>query len=143
MRRTGNWLLWLGFATAVFAAFSYAAIFVRFPATRDFPWANLALFAVAGWLLGMGLYRAFARPERYRGRVSGPVLAVLSLAIFCLFAYGIIFAARNLPPAAAALRTGQRAPDFTLAGADGKPVSLSELLTGKRAVLLIFYRGYW
>jgi peroxiredoxin len=38
---------------------------------------------------------------------------------------------------------GQRAPDFALADANGKTVALSDMLKGNRAVLLIFYRGYW
>jgi len=142
MKRNWNWMLWLGFAVAVFGAVSYIPIFARFPSTRDVPWANLLLFFAAGSFLAIGLYRAFAQPERYRGKISGPILGVLSLGLIGLFCFGI-YAARNLPPARTALRVGQRAADFSLAGVDGKMATLSQLRQNKRAVLLIFYRGYW
>ena len=41
-----------------------------------------------------------------------------------------------------ALKVGDRAPDFTLRGADGTDVSLSGLLRRGPAVLA-FYRGHW
>jgi hypothetical protein len=125
------------------AALSYIPFFALFPVTRDFPWANLLLFLAAGGLLAAGLRKAFGQPERYRGKVSGPILAGLCFFIFGIFCKGIFYDARNIPSAASALRVGQRAPDFTLAAVDGKPVALSQLRDGKRAVLLIFYRGYW
>jgi hypothetical protein len=42
----------------------------------------------------------------------------------------------------AALRVGERAPDFELPDADGSPVRLSSLLASGPAVLS-FYRGVW
>lgn len=39
------------------------------------------------------------------------------------------------------VRTGAKAPDFTLQSADGGTLSLSDL-HGKN-VVLVFYRGYW
>jgi peroxiredoxin len=60
-----------------------------------------------------------------------------------LFCYVNFSASKDLPSANAGLHAGQRAPDFTLSDANGKPVNLSELLKNNRAVLLIFYRGYW
>jgi len=138
-----NWPIWAGFATALLAALSYIPVFVQFPVTRDFPWVNLLLFVAAGYLLGVGLYRAFVTPAQYRGKISGSVLSALSLALFGIFCFGVFYAARNLPSPGNALTIGQRAPDFSLAGVDGKAVTLSQLLEGKRAVLLIFYRGYW
>jgi len=143
MCRRRNWTLWVGFVTALLAAFSYVPFFVKFPATRDFPWANLVLFVAAGCLLAGGLYRAFAQPEKYRGKISGVILGALSLALFGLFCFGAFYAARNIPRAEAAPRVGQHAPEFTLAGLDGKPVTLSQLPQANRFVLLIFYRGYW
>ena len=36
-----NWPVWTGFLLSFIAYFSYFFLFVRFPVTRDFPWANL------------------------------------------------------------------------------------------------------
>lgn len=143
MKRSWNPLVWAGFAVAVAAAVSYVPVFIRFPITRDFPWANLLLFGVGGWLLAAGVKRAYTQPERYRGKISGIVFSVLALALLVLFCWGNFVFARRVPASAGAPRVGQQAPDFTLADANGTPVSLAQLRTGSRAVLLIFYRGYW
>jgi AhpC/TSA family protein len=41
-----------------------------------------------------------------------------------------------------AVRVGQTAPDFTLPNADGRPISLKELLA-RGPLVLSFYRGRW
>jgi hypothetical protein len=143
MKRRFNWQVWIGFAIALFAAFSYLPLFINYTITRDFPWVNLLLFGVAGCFLGVGLYRAFARPQEYRGKVSGTILGTLSLAICALFCFGLFYVARSLPSGITALKVGQTAADFALPDTGGSPVKLSDLLRTKRAVLLIFYRGYW
>jgi hypothetical protein len=143
MKRNWNWRVWIGFVVALLAAMSYVPVFSRWPVTRDLPWANLLLFVAAGYLLAAGMRRAFAQPERYRGKITGSVFSVLSLALLALFGYGTFVAARQLPSPQSALRVGQPAPNFTLTAADGSAVTLSGLRQGKRAVLLIFYRGYW
>jgi hypothetical protein len=152
MRRERNFLPWAGFAVCAAALLSYPLFFARFPATRDVPWANWLLFALGFGLVGMGVVRAFRAPERFRGRVAGPVLGVLSLAVLAGFLFLTLFYSRQLPAAAGAPQVGTRAPDFTLPDAQGHPVRLSQVLqTGARAqggapgawVLLIFYRGYW
>jgi ABC-type transport system involved in cytochrome c biogenesis permease subunit len=142
MKRSWNGLIWAGFAVVLLATFSFLFL-VRFPATRDFPWVNLLLFGAGALLLAAGLGRAFFQSDRYRGKVSGPVLSLLSLAMFGLFCYGIFVLAADIPSASSAPRPGTPAPGFTLSDAAGKPVALSELLKKNRAVLLIFYRGYW
>ena len=40
------------------------------------------------------------------------------------------------------VKVGQRAPDFTLPDASGKPVGLADLLT-RGPVVLSFFRGRW
>lgn len=40
------------------------------------------------------------------------------------------------------VKVGDRAPDFTLESEEGKPISLSDF-RGEKAVILVFYRGYW
>jgi hypothetical protein len=143
MKRNWNWLVWAGFGVALFAALSYIPVFVPFPITRDFPWVNLLLFLTAGCLLAGGLRRAFGQPGKYRGKVSGAVLGVLGLALFGLFCFVAFYLARRIPPGENALRVGQQAPDFALSDINGRVLRLSQLRQEKRAVLLIFYRGYW
>ena len=137
-------MLWVGFLVVIAALFSYE-FFVRFPITRDFPWANLLLFAIGGILLVMGLVRAYGQPTNYRGRISGPILTLLSVLIFAMFAYLLFYVVRQMPASASAPRIGDKAPDFSLVDQNGRTVALHELLSasGARAVLLIFYRGYW
>ena len=158
--RRFNWPIWLGFLLSVVAFLSYFLVFVWFPVTRDFPWANLLLFALAAALLFVGVRRAFA-PDRLltepgavatgrrRSKIVVAILATLSVAIFGFFIFATFIGARRLPASHGAPQVGQKAPDFTLADTSGKLVSLSELLSspvnGKtpRGVLLVFYRGYW
>ena len=152
MKRRWNLWLWMGFLLVLAGLLSYVPIFSLFPVTRDFPWVNLLLFVAGGVLLVKGLRRAFRQPERYRGKIFGPLLAVLSMLGVFFFAYGLFYLGRQLPASAAAPRVGQKAPNFTLPDQNGKPVTLAELLSspsvataGTRpdAVLLIFYRGHW
>lgn len=130
---------------------SYFFIFVWFPFTRDFPWANLLLFVIALVLLFMGLRRGFAsdRPHPTRSKIVSSIVSVLSLVVIALFVFTIFIGGRWLPPSKGAPQVGQRAPDFSLPDSSGKTVSLNELLTtpingnAPKGVLLVFYRGYW
>jgi hypothetical protein len=134
---------------SVIAFISYFFVFVRFPVTRDFPWANLLLFAGAAALLLVGVRRAFAPERRLGSKVAGLVVATLGVAIFGLFVFSVFVMARWMPAAQGAPEVGQKAPEFNLSDTDGRPVSLSELrstpVNGKtpKGVLLVFYRGYW
>lgn len=40
------------------------------------------------------------------------------------------------------IKVGQAAPDFALENVEGQAVNLSDF-RGKKAVVLVFYRGYW
>ncbi len=141
MKRTFNWPIWVGFIVAVGGLFSYE-YFVRFPITRDFPWANLLLFAIGAVLMLIGLFRAFGRPQLYRGKVFGSILAAIALLLFAFFSYEIFYVLRQVPLSAQAPRIGEKAPNFSLPDQDGKQVALSDLVSPNGAVL-IFYRGYW
>ena len=159
-----NWPIWVGFLLSVFAFLSYPFIFVGWPVTRDFPWANLLLFGIAAVLLFVGVRRAFAPERRRISKIAASFIAALSALVLGAFILTAFIAARWLPAAHGAPQVGQKAPDFTLADTNGKPVSLSDLLSspinGKtgnagaparierearapKGVLLIFYRGYW
>ncbi len=158
--RKFNWLVLAGFLVCVIAFLSFFFFFVRFPVTRDFPWVNLLLFGLAAILLVIGLRRAFTQAELYRGKIFGPILAALSVAVFGLFAFIIFVESKGLPTAHGAPQVGQKAPEFSLVDMNGRSVKLSELLTAPmdaassvasssasghtpKGVLLVFYRGYW
>ena len=154
-----NWQIWAGFLLSFIASLAYPFFFVNYPITRDFPWATVLLFVIALVLLWFGLKRAFAAPKstgettkRFSlSKILAAGLAGLSVIIIGLFLFSILIAARWLPPSTAAPQVGQKAPDFTLTDANGKPVSLAELISSPvpgqtnapKGVLLIFYRGYW
>jgi hypothetical protein len=142
MKRKWNWPIWAGFIVAVGGLFSYE-FFAQFPMTRDFPWANLLLFGIGAGLLVVGLFRAFGRPQRYRGKVFGSVLTAIAVVFFAFFCYEIFYVLRQVPASSAAPRVGQKAPDFILPDQSGNPVGLGDLLSGSTAVVLIFYRGFW
>ena len=156
-----NWQIWAGFVLSIVAGVSFPTFFVNFPVTRDFPWANLLLFVVAAALLFVGLKRAFAAVKSEGGgskrstlsKIVASGLAALSVLIIGAFVFSFFVMARWLPPSTGAPKVGQKAPEFTLSDANGKTVSLSELLSSPipaqanpsapKGLLLIFYRGYW
>jgi len=145
MKRKWNWPIWIGFVVAVGGLLSYE-FFARFPITRDFPWANLLLFAVGAALLIVGLFRAFGRPQLYRGKVFGSIFSAIAFLFFSFFCYEIFYVLCQVPASTGAPRVGQKAPDFILLDENGKPVGLGDLLSGPsgpKAVALIFYRGFW
>jgi len=152
VKRGWNWRIWTGFLLALAVTPAYFLFFARYPATRDMPWASWLMFAMAGWLLWSGLSRAFASSGRYRGKIAGLVLAVLSLGVAVFFGYATLYASRKLPTAAGAPRVGDKAPEFTLADTSGNVVAMSTLLSEPmpgtegqkpRGLVLVFYRGYW
>jgi hypothetical protein len=142
MKRKWNWSIWVGFVVAVGGLFSYE-FFARFSVTRDFPWANLLLFAIGAALLVAGLFRAFGRPQLYRGKIFGSILTAIALFLFAFFSYEIFYVLRQVPLSAQAPHVGEKAPEFTLLDQNEKPIALANLLAGSRAVVLIFYRGFW
>ena len=141
MKRKWNWPIWLGFVVAVGGLLSYQ-FFIQFPSTRDFPWANLLFFAIGGALLLVGLFRAFGRPQVYRGKIFGAIFALIAVFLFAFFSYVTFYVLKQVPLSAQAPRVGEKAPEFTLSDENGKQVSLSDLLSPNGAVL-IFYRGFW
>jgi hypothetical protein len=141
MKRKWNWPIWVGFVVAVGGVFSYE-FFAQFPSTRDFPWANLLLFGVGAILLLVSVFRAFGRPQVYRGKIFGSIFAVISVLLFAFFAYEIFYVLRQVPLSAQAPRVGEKAPEFALSDQNGKSVALVDLLLPNGAVL-IFYRGHW
>ena len=145
MKRKWNWPIWVGFVVVVAGVFSYE-FFARFPITRDFPWANFLLFGIGLALLLVGLFRAFGRPQVYRGKIFGSIFAAMAVLFVAFFSYVIFYVLHQVPASAGAPRVGQRAPDFLLLDQNRKPVGLGDLLrgpSGPKPVALIFYRGFW
>jgi len=141
MKRKWNWPIWVGFIVAVGGLFSYE-YFALFPITRDFPWASLLIFGIGTVLVLVGLFRAFGRPQFYRGKIFGSIFAVLAFLFFGFFCYETFYVLKQVPLSAQAPRIGEKAPEFTLLDQNGKQVALANLLSPNGAIL-IFYRGYW
>src|ERR1700674_3722932 len=110
--RKFNWQLWAAFLLSVIGFLSYPFVFVRWPITRDFPWANLLLFGIAAVLLVLGLRRAFAPDRRRMSKIGAAGLATLSALVLGLFVFAAFVAARWLPASHGAPQLGQKAPDF-------------------------------
>jgi len=142
MKRRWNWPIWVGFLVVVAGLFSYG-FFARFPITRDFPWANFLLLGFGIALLLAGLFRAFGRPQLYRGKIFGSIFTTIAVLVLALFSYEFLYVLRQVPASTSAPRVGQKAPDFLLPDQNGKPVGLGDLLSNSKGVVLIFYRGFW
>jgi hypothetical protein len=142
MKRRWNWPIWAGFVVVVAGVFSYE-LFAQYPITRDFPWVNFLLFGIGIALLLVGLFRAFGRPQVYRGKIFGSIFAAIAVLVVALFSYEFLYVLRQVPASAGAPHVGQKAPDFFLLDQNGRPVGLGDLLSNSRGVALIFFRGFW
>ncbi|MGZ5437354.1 MAG: hypothetical protein ACXW3F_14945 [Pyrinomonadaceae bacterium] len=144
-----NFPLWAGFLLTFFAFLSYPFLFIEWPITRDFPWVNLILFAIAMVLLFLGLRRAFKPDKRIVSKLFSSLAGALGLLLLVGFLFLFFVEGRRLPASAAAPKVGQKAPEFTLTDTNGQPATLASLLSqpinnkAPKGVLLIFYRGYW
>jgi hypothetical protein len=129
---TSGRLAALSIAVAVGAIAVYVLLF-RVAAVRNHPEGYVVGFAVATALAALAL----ARARRW--------YAWLALGLSTLLLLGgawFNFVAARVPVTPTALRVGEPAPDFTLPDAAGRPVSLADY-RGRKAVVLVFYRGYW
>lgn len=149
--RQRNSALWTGAIVTLLGILSNFFYFWGIPGEAVFPWLSLVLPVIGVVFLVVGLKRAFGQPQVFRGKVSGSIITVLALLLGSLSALGF-FHARAVPASAGAPKVGQKAPDFTLTNLTGQSVSLSQLLStpmsgasakAPKAVLLVFYRGYW
>jgi peroxiredoxin len=146
-----NSSLWLGLIAALSAVFCNFAFFLNPPAQSAIPWLSLGLAAVALIFLALGAKNLFAQPRTIAARIFGVVVVLFSL----LLSVGSIFGfykARAVPPSTDSPQIGQKVPDFTMTDTHGQSVSLARLFApaptdaaspSPKAVLLVFYRGYW
>jgi hypothetical protein len=149
-KRWNTAVLW-ALLVAICALATNFVFFLRPPMQATLPWINLVLTLAALVLLGVGLRRAIAHWQNYRSKALSIVFSVLALT----FAGASLFTfshARALPSATAAPQVGKKLSDFTLEDTSGQQVSLDSLFQSPtadasspapKAVLLIFYRGYW
>ena len=146
-----NSTLWLGAVLLIAVVVTnLPALFSAVPGPRALPWINLLLAILALFFCVKALRRSQSDPEMRRSKAAGWTLSVLSI---LLLAASVLFTvgARKLPPPDAAPQVGQKAPDFSLRDTNGAPVTLAQLLSSPipgstekpKALLLIFYRGYW
>lgn len=155
--RRRNLAPWAGLFIGLVAILSNGAFFLAIPGQKAIPFLSWTLAVIALVFATVGVVRAFRQPQIYGGKVSSSVLGVLSLLLFALVVLSSV-GARKLPGSAGAPQPGQKAPEFTLADTSGNNVSLGQLLGSAgsslagsgsaaggapKAVLLIFYRGYW
>jgi hypothetical protein len=154
--RRRNWAPWIALLLGLVALLSNAGFFIGLPGQRAIAWLSLALAIAALVCVAVGIMRAFRQSKIYGGKISSSILGVVSLLICGLVAVASV-SSRALPVATNAPQVGQKVPEFTLADTSGNKVSLDQLLgkaaglapvaagaaTPPKAVLLVFYRGYW
>ena len=106
---------------------------LKVPAVRNRPGLVLAV-------LGASVLLALAALAARRSLLPVVALAVSALLFSGNAAFHLWWS--RVPPSALKVAVGQPAPDFTLPDAAGRPVRLSSF-RGQKAVVLVFYRGYW
>ena len=142
-----NSALWLGLLITALGPLSNFLYYSKVPAAL-LPWLNLAIPAIGLLLVLIGVARAFRQPQLYRGKILGSIFTVLA-ALFFAGSVWLFIHVRDVPRSAGAPQVGQRVPDFTLPDSTNQPVSLARLFSAApgtaqpKALLLVFYRGYW
>ena len=97
MKRSWNPILWTGFALALAIPPIYFALFISYQNARESPWATLVLIGLSALMLGIGIRRAYKFPQQFRGKILGPIMALLSVASVGLLLMGVRAASKGLP----------------------------------------------
>ena len=155
VERRRTWAPWMAFVFTLIAIALNALTFVTLRGTQVILWLSFLAGSIAVVYGIVGIGRAFRRPQVFGGKVTSSIFSVFALVVCALMIF-LWYHARSLPASAGAPRIGQKAPDFTLPDTLGRNVSLTQLLghgdsaaptstsaAAPKAVLLIFYRGYW
>ncbi len=127
-------MVWIGPVLAFVGVASYFALFLNWPITRDVPWVNLILLALATAASIAGLMRS-----RRRVLAAGGLVITLGLAGF--FLYYTYVSSYDIPSAELALDVGAPVPALTLVDDRGAQVELASL--SREKLVLVFYRGHW
>src|SRR5580765_5051535 len=171
--RQRNWAPWLGLLCAVAAMLSNAAFFLGLPGPKLIAWLGVALAIAALVCAAIGVMRAFRQPQVYGGKVSSSILGVLSLLICGLVAIAAVTSralpvatnapqvGQKVPDFTLADTSGNKVSLGQLLGKADSSISASAMpasannstgqtipagmstATPTKAVLLVFYRGYW
>src|SRR5260221_12003907 len=128
-QRRRNWHIWAGFLLSILGVLSFFLVFARYPVTRDTPWANYLILAAGIGFMFSGLRRAYGQSQQYRGKIVGPILAVLSFATVGFFCFLIFYATKQMPKAAGGPRVGPEAHGVVLGCVDKKGRSRGRLLS--------------
>jgi hypothetical protein len=131
---TSGRLAALSVVVAIGAVASYVLL-LRVAVVRNHPEGYVVAFALATALAALAVVRA-------RGRRWPAWLALGFSSLLLATGAWFNFVGARVPVTPTALRVGERAPDFTLPDAAGRPVALADY-RGKKPVVLVFYRGYW
>lgn len=148
-RRT-NSALWYGLLITLAGIATQFLYFLRLPppVPHVLPWINLLLPAVGLIYVFIGLARTFNQSAVYAGKIWGSVLTVIALLVVAGNAF-LFRQTRGVPNSAGAPQVGQHLPEFAVPDSSGVQTSLSQLFavsangSPPKAVLLVFYRGYW
>jgi hypothetical protein len=148
-RRT-NSALWWGLLITLVGIATEFFYFLRppQPIPHLLPWINLLVPAIGLLYLFIGLARAFGRPAVYSGKIWGSGATVIALLLLA-GNIALFLHTRDIPKSAGAPHVGERLPEFTLPDSSGQQTSLAQLFGASahgappKAVLLVFYRGYW
>lgn len=146
-----NGALWLGLTLAVLGVLCNFVFFIHPPLQHAIPWLSLLLGIGAIILLILATKNLFTERRSIAGRIFGVFVVLFTLLLSAASIFGF-YQSRAIPASANAPQIGNVAPDFTLTDTNGNSVTLSALFSPAaaaagaaqtKAVLLIFYRGYW
>jgi len=139
MAKRSGWALWAGPLLALLGVWSYFAIFAFWPVTRDFPWVNLLILALALGLSILGARRGWSHTlaRRILGLVSVGVSGLLA-AFLVLYCFKLSY---ELPTEDPALAIGQPIPTLTLLDQRGDAFELAPAAAER--LVLVFLRGHW
>ena len=136
-----NHAVWLGPLIVFAGAVSYFTFFVRYPDLRDTPIVNLPLVILGALVSCLGAWRAFFKPNVYRGKILGSISLGFSLFLSGLFSAYIVYISYLVPPPTEMTKSLKAVPHFSLMDQKGNPVSPSDF--NGRKLIVTFYRGYW
>ena len=131
---SSTWLALTSVLVAIGAVAAYVLL-LGVALVRNHPEGYVIAFALATGLAVLAVVRA--RTRRWPAWVA---LGFTSLVLVAGAWFNFVLTL--VPDTPTALKVGERAPDFTLPDASGRPVTLADY-RGKKPVVLVFYRGYW